>query len=280
MDIRIDVDFFQHSKTRKLQRRHGPEAVLALINLWTWAAKQKPDGRLSGMDEEDIELASNWNGGPGFVGSLVELHFIDEEEDGYVLHNWEERNPWVAASPKRSNQNRLIRMADIYPDLYLELVNQGVQGLTKEEYRRAVNEYLTRGQRNVDEPLTPPHTQILPQEHNNDFVPEGCSQNNHKLSTEISTNGDKPLVLAQKEQVLLFLQLFRNFPGYSPEDPERESRWAYTLSEYFDNLDLNREFQEATRWIKKKGFKVRNTKAFITDWLKRVQKERRLKRPK
>lgn len=62
MDIRIDVEFFSHPKTVKLERRLGLEAVKALMVLWSWAARNRPDGDLSGLENEDIEIAAGWTG--------------------------------------------------------------------------------------------------------------------------------------------------------------------------------------------------------------------------
>ena len=59
-DIRLSVDFFQHPKTIKLERRLGIEGVKALLSLWMWDAQNRPDGVLSGMDPEDIEIAAGW----------------------------------------------------------------------------------------------------------------------------------------------------------------------------------------------------------------------------
>ncbi|KJU86979.1 hypothetical protein MBAV_000824, partial [Candidatus Magnetobacterium bavaricum] len=52
-DIRINVSFFKHPKTVKLQRRLGAEAVLSLQQLWI----NKSDGALTDMDYEDIAIA-------------------------------------------------------------------------------------------------------------------------------------------------------------------------------------------------------------------------------
>lgn len=61
-DIRLSVGFWQHPKTRKLIKRLGLEAIRSLQILWLWAAQNRPDGVLSGMDWEDIELAADWQG--------------------------------------------------------------------------------------------------------------------------------------------------------------------------------------------------------------------------
>lgn len=87
-DLRISTDLFTHWKIRKLKKRHGAEGVLALITLWSWVAKHRPTGDLSGLDADDIELAAEWSG-EGLLSTLVELNLIDGEPDEYSVHNWE-----------------------------------------------------------------------------------------------------------------------------------------------------------------------------------------------
>lgn len=61
-DIRLSVGFWQHPKTKKTVKRLGLEGIRSLQVLWLWAAQNKPDGNLVGMDWEDIELAADWQG--------------------------------------------------------------------------------------------------------------------------------------------------------------------------------------------------------------------------
>ena len=78
IDIRLKLDLFDHPKVRKLGLRLGSDAVLALIRLWLWAAANRADGVLRGMDAEDIELAAHWTGPQGrFVQTLCQLRLLD-----------------------------------------------------------------------------------------------------------------------------------------------------------------------------------------------------------
>ena len=56
-DIRLSIGFWQHPKTRKTAKRLGLEGVRSLQILWLWAAINRPDGILSGMDWEDRECS-------------------------------------------------------------------------------------------------------------------------------------------------------------------------------------------------------------------------------
>ena len=78
-DIRIAIDFWQHPKTKKLIRRVGIEGIRSLQILWTWAANNKSDGDLAGLDEEDIELAAELAAhDKKSVGGAVEAVFVNE----------------------------------------------------------------------------------------------------------------------------------------------------------------------------------------------------------
>jgi len=49
-DIRIDTQFLANPKTKRLIREAGPDALRCLIQLWSWAAMNRPEGDLSGLD--------------------------------------------------------------------------------------------------------------------------------------------------------------------------------------------------------------------------------------
>ena len=151
-DIRLDVEFFDHPKTRKLIRRTGLEGVIALQRLWMWCAKNRPDGNLSGMDMEDIALAAHWDGEESeenFVQALVALHWIDETPDGYVLHDWQEHNPWAAQAENRGDKARLSKLAQVNTEAYREFVEAGRTGISKDEYLQAAERPQTKRSANI-----------------------------------------------------------------------------------------------------------------------------------
>jgi hypothetical protein len=100
--------FFWSSQGKKLQKRLGPSGLLGLLRLWAYSAKVRSDGDLNGMDEESIELAAEWDGEDGaFCTALVDIGFLDAaENDGYLLHDWAENNPWAAEEKERQERAR------------------------------------------------------------------------------------------------------------------------------------------------------------------------------
>lgn len=101
-DIRLSCGFLAHPKTRRLRRRHGADAVLALIGLFAWAAQNRYDGNLAGLTDEDIEDVADWDGAPGaLVAALVDLRWLDGSPGHRVIHEWAEHNPYAATKGKR-----------------------------------------------------------------------------------------------------------------------------------------------------------------------------------
>ncbi len=144
-DIRIDVDFYDHPKTIKLQRRFGADGVIALQRLWVFTARHKSNGVLSGMDNEEICIAMRWSGDVDtFITALADIGWIDETDKGYVIHDWVEHNPWAASASDRSDKSRFSKMASAFPDIYRQLREKGFDAISAEDYRE-----LTKGNRVV-----------------------------------------------------------------------------------------------------------------------------------
>jgi hypothetical protein len=115
-DARLNTSILQHPKIKKLNRRFGPQGPLSFIALILWAAANRSDGDLTGMDADDIELAIDWPQNPGaFFEALIDLHLLDEVEPGhYVIHDWVDHNPWAAGSDNRSDRARFAALARRY----------------------------------------------------------------------------------------------------------------------------------------------------------------------
>lgn len=108
-DFGISIDFFDHPKTRKLiSRLGGYQGAVCLVKLWSFTAMSRPDGVLSNMSEEDVEIAAWWEGEPGvFVKTLLEVGFLDRHDDGRLaVHDWDEYNGPSAHASERSRKVR------------------------------------------------------------------------------------------------------------------------------------------------------------------------------
>lgn len=111
LDARISVGLPSHPKTKKLIRRIGEAGAWRLVCLFLWVAQSRPDGDLSGMTGEDIELAADWQGDEGaFVTALIEVGFVDGQEGSYAIHDWAEHNPWAAGADARSEKAKWLAL--------------------------------------------------------------------------------------------------------------------------------------------------------------------------
>lgn len=84
----------RHPKTKKLARLLGislPAAVGHLHYFWWWALDFAQDGLLDKFDHYDLADAMQWDGDPDLlVESLISSGYIDDTEDGLVIHDWGE----------------------------------------------------------------------------------------------------------------------------------------------------------------------------------------------
>lgn len=76
----------------RMKLRRNSEAVGIVVSLWLWAAKNAPDGDLSGFPERAIADAVGYSA--SYAGKLckglVETRWLDEKEGGgYQIHDWE-----------------------------------------------------------------------------------------------------------------------------------------------------------------------------------------------
>ncbi|MFK3845763.1 hypothetical protein [Stenotrophomonas sp. NPDC078853] len=106
-DARISVALPGHPKTKKLARRLGDAGPLHCIYLFLWTAANRSNGDLSGMTDEDIELAINWTGEPDvFVAAMAAVGFLDGQEGQRRIHDWDDHNAWAAGAGDRSMRSK------------------------------------------------------------------------------------------------------------------------------------------------------------------------------
>jgi hypothetical protein len=114
-DARISTGLPSHPKTLKLIKRLGQAGAWNLISLFLHTAQYKSNGDLSGMSDEDIELAAGWTGDDGvFVRTLQDVRFLDGAENARRIHDWADHNPWAAGAPARSEKSRFAALTKQY----------------------------------------------------------------------------------------------------------------------------------------------------------------------
>lgn len=276
MDIRINVNFFSHPKTQKLIRRLGPESVLCLLQLWTWAAQNRPNGLLHGLDDEDLEIASGWSGSAGvFVDMLKSLAWLDETKEGLYIHDWSVHNPWICSSESRGDVARMSVVARSYPELYQIYQLQGKTAITREEYEIAVKDYLaqkTAGARVLSNDI-----ESISTDNQSDIDSRADIESNDidsaMESLSVAERSISPNTENQsKSQSLIDPEL------YTYEDISRITGVSEVLlrdyQRRYKDLDCLEQFNLIVDWVKKKRFNVKTWPAYIERWLSKVHKER------
>lgn len=286
-DIRLSVDFLQNIKVRKLKKMLGADGVLALIALWTYCAKNHPNGEL-GKFSPDVELIAEWDGEEGaFVEALKSLRFLDENEDGSLaLHDWEENNPYTAYSQERSDAGRLAKLKQDNPKAAKYYMDQGRTGITKEEYNKAKYGVL-EGEARRDDKLSQGDLAGDPQ-----GTPEGeprdtlCTNTNTNTytNTNIKTvealracargGGDQKLLLTDfTPEETEIVRLFSGVNGLK-FDAQKLVQQTRDLRGEYPNVNILSEAKKMALWLdgadgKKKSGK-RNLLLFVRNWVERA----------
>ena len=95
--IKVATNLPQHPKIYALAEELGlndklllPETMAAgiIINLWTWALTNQPNGDLSGVSDRAIARVCGWQGKPDkLIGALISCGFLDGDR---YIHDWED----------------------------------------------------------------------------------------------------------------------------------------------------------------------------------------------
>lgn len=97
----------------RMKLRRNSEAVGIVVSLWLWAAKNAPDGDLSGFPERAIADAVGYSSSYArkLCQLLVETRWLDEKEGGgYLLHDWEEYAALLIDITERKKHQAKVRM--------------------------------------------------------------------------------------------------------------------------------------------------------------------------
>lgn len=107
-DFRMSCGVLRHPKVIKLRRKLGADGVLSWIGLISFCAQYRTSGSLSGMDGEEIAIASDWSSDAQlFVNALIEIGLLDRDSSGVLsMHDWVEHNAFAAGFEERSARAR------------------------------------------------------------------------------------------------------------------------------------------------------------------------------
>ncbi|MCF7945932.1 MAG: hypothetical protein K9L24_03670 [Spirochaetia bacterium] len=103
-DIRLDMEFINHPKTKRVIRKLGHKGFYSLVCLFSNVAKIYPKGKLKGCDKIDIADMANWDEDPDeLIKALMDekVRFLEFTDGEYCIHDWEDNQPYVYHSDKR-----------------------------------------------------------------------------------------------------------------------------------------------------------------------------------
>lgn len=111
-DLRLAVDLFDHPKWLRLGEALGAAGQLSLLRLWSWAARHRPKGLLTGLTMAEVDLVAGFRPVQGSSTTLAEvlqgISWIDvNPSTGLIsLHDWSDHQPWIFFSDERSDRAR------------------------------------------------------------------------------------------------------------------------------------------------------------------------------
>ena len=109
--IQVYSNLAEHPKiyalVDRLGLRRNYEAVGIVVSLWLWAAKNAPDGDLSGFPERAISAAIGVSSKKEkeLCKALVEAGWLDEKTSGgFLIHDWDEYAELLIAFEKKQRR--------------------------------------------------------------------------------------------------------------------------------------------------------------------------------
>lgn len=125
LDFRVSCGLFDHPKWMRLDAALGDRGGMALIRLWGWARRHRPNGDLSGLSDREVAAAARWRGKPGtLIEALTDAGFLDRAGERATLHDWLAHQPHSANTKGFQRAQRLkaverwAKRAGMAPDAY------------------------------------------------------------------------------------------------------------------------------------------------------------------
>lgn len=109
--LNLDLDYFDHVKTKRLVALLGRGAEVLPIKLWSYCGKfHAESGRLAGYAAEEIETIAGWWGKPGrCIEALLKVGFLERDGDDLAIHEWTEHEGHIGAFKVRAKKGAAAR---------------------------------------------------------------------------------------------------------------------------------------------------------------------------
>jgi hypothetical protein len=237
-DARIATGLPAHPKLKKLRKRLGKDACWSLVCLFLWAADDRWDGDLTGLSDEDIELAAEWEGEPAvFVKTLAEVGFLEGSQGTFIIHDWKEHNPYAAA-----RGSRVANARKAAAERWSRRESHGEMQSACDPHAESMHDIQKGSAPNPTQPNPDPTQENPMSEQSSDE--EGPSP---QRSTEPSQEACRLAALLKSE-------ILRNKADFRVT-PKQERNWAVTAQRMIDLDDRKSgEIEKLIRWAQRDEF--------------------------
>ena len=102
--LNLDLDYFDHPKTRRLIGLLGKGSEVIPIRVWAYVGKYHArDGKLAGYSAQEIESIVGWWGKEGeLVEALLKVGFLRNNGDGFYVHDWIDHEGHIVAYKEKA----------------------------------------------------------------------------------------------------------------------------------------------------------------------------------
>jgi hypothetical protein len=102
--LNLDLNYFEHPKTKRLVGLLGRGAEVLPIKLWSYCGRLHAEsGRLTAYSPQEIESIAGWWGRAGeMIDGLLKTGFLETAGDGYKIHAWKEHQGHIVNFHKRA----------------------------------------------------------------------------------------------------------------------------------------------------------------------------------
>ncbi len=97
--LNVDLDYFDHRKTKRLIGLLGKGSEILPIRLWAYCGKfHSEDGRFTGYSEQEIESISSWWGKSGeLLPAMKTSNWMNQDSAGWFMVAWHEHQGHLMA---------------------------------------------------------------------------------------------------------------------------------------------------------------------------------------
>jgi hypothetical protein len=111
--LNLDIDYFDHPKTKHLVHLLGKGSEVLPLKLWVYTARYFADsGILTGISTQEIEDECRWWGQSGeMVNAMTcdKSKFLERKGETLVVHDWNEHEGHIHAFKQRARSAALKR---------------------------------------------------------------------------------------------------------------------------------------------------------------------------